>query len=59
MRAFDRSVKVGEAMASRAYSGKYTLFTYEKKKLPKWDVLVGSLIVAASVSVVIIDAFIL
>jgi energy-coupling factor transporter transmembrane protein EcfT len=46
-------------MASRAYSGKYTLFTYEKKKLPKWDVLVGSLIVAASVSVVIIDAFIL
>ncbi|MGA3059337.1 MAG: cobalt ECF transporter T component CbiQ [Candidatus Bathyarchaeia archaeon] len=59
LRAFDRSVKVGEAMASRAYSGKYTLFTYEKKKLPKWDVLVGSLIVAASVSVVIIDAFIL
>jgi cobalt/nickel transport system permease protein len=59
LRAFDRSVKVGEAMASRAYTGKYTLFTYEKKKLPKWDVFVGSLVVIASVSVVLIDAFII
>jgi cobalt/nickel transport system permease protein len=59
LRAFDRSVKVGNAMASRGYTGKYTLFTYEKKKLPKWDVLVGSLVVIASVSVVLVDAFIL
>jgi len=59
LRAFDRSVKVGNAMASRAYTGKYTLFTYEKKKLPKWDVFVGSLIVIASISVVLIDAFII
>ena len=59
LRAFDRSVKVGNAMASRGYTGKYTLFTYEKKKLPKWDILAGSLIVIASISVVLVDAFIL
>jgi cobalt/nickel transport system permease protein len=59
LRAFDRATKVGNAMASRAYTGKYTLFTYEKKKLPKRDMLVGSLIVIASISVVLIDAFIL
>ncbi len=59
LRSFDRAIKVGNAMTSRAYTGKYTLFTYEKKKLPKWDILVGSLVVIASVSVVLIDAFIL
>ena len=58
LRAFDRSVKVGNAMASRGYSGK-TLFTFEKQKLPKRDALVGALIVAASISVVLVDAFII
>ena len=41
MRAFDRSVKVGNAMMSRAYTGKYDLFRYEKKKMPKKDILIG------------------
>lgn len=59
LRAFDRAIKVGNAMTSRAYTGKYTLFTYEKKKLPKRDVFVGSLVVIASVSVVLIDAFVI
>ena len=58
-RAFDRSVKVGNAMVSRAYTGKYNLFRYENKKLPKRDVLVGSLVVIASISVVLADAFVL
>ena len=53
VRAFDRSVKVGNAMVSRAYTGKYALFSYEKKKMPKKDVLVGALIIVASISVVI------
>jgi cobalt/nickel transport system permease protein len=59
LRSFDRAMKVGNAMASRAYTGKYSLFTYEKKKLSKRDVFVGSLVVIASVSVVLIDAFVL
>jgi energy-coupling factor transporter transmembrane protein EcfT len=57
IRAFDRSVKVGNAMVSRGYTGKYNLFTLEKKKLPKKDALVGLLVVIASVSVVLVDAF--
>ncbi len=56
VRAFDRSIKVGNAMVSRAYTGKYALFRYEKKGMPKKDVLIGVLIVAASISVVIYDA---
>ena len=56
VRAFDRSVKVGNAMMSRAYTGKYALFRYEKKKMPKKDILIGALIIIASISVVIYDA---
>jgi cobalt/nickel transport system permease protein len=59
LRSFDRATKVGEAMVSRAYTGKYTLFTYEKKKIPRRDAVVGLLVVAASISVVLIDAFVL
>jgi cobalt/nickel transport system permease protein len=59
LRSFDRAVKVGNAMASRGYTGKYALFTYENKKIPKWDMLIGVLVVIASVSVVLIDAFVL
>jgi len=59
VRAFDRSVKVGNAMVLRGYTGKYNLFTYEEKKLPKRDVLVGVLTVIASISVVLVDAFLL
>jgi cobalt/nickel transport system permease protein len=59
VRAFDRSVKVGNAMVSRGYTGKYNLFTIEKKKLPKKDSFVGALIIIASVSMVLVDAFML
>jgi energy-coupling factor transporter transmembrane protein EcfT len=46
-------------MVSRGYTGKYTLFTYENKKIPRLDVIVGLLVVAASISVVLLDAFVI
>jgi cobalt/nickel transport system permease protein len=55
VRAFDRSVKVGNAMMSRGYTGKYNLFSFENKKLPKRDVLIGALVIIASVSIIVID----
>jgi cobalt/nickel transport system permease protein len=59
VRAFDRSVKVGNAMVLRGYTGKYGLFRYEHKKLPSLDALVGVLVIIASISLVLVDAFIL
>jgi cobalt/nickel transport system permease protein len=59
VRAFDRSVKVGNAMISRGYTGKYNLFSHEKKKLPKKDAFIGSLVIIASIGVVLVDIFIL
>ena len=58
VRAFDRSVKVGNAMVSRGYTGKYNLFTREKE-ITKKDTFVGALIIVASVSMVLVDAFVL
>jgi len=59
MRAFDRAIKVGDAMASRGYTGKYTLFTYEKRQLPTRDLLAGLLTVSAIIGLVIVDVFFL
>ena len=59
VRAFDRSVKVGNAMVSRAYNGKSNLFRYEKKKLPAKDTVLGALVVLACISMVLIDAYML
>ena len=59
MRAFDRAIKVGDAMASRGYTGKYTLFTYEKQQLPTRDFIVGLLSVSASIASVMVDVFLL
>jgi cobalt/nickel transport system permease protein len=59
MRAFDRAIKVGDAMASRGYTGTYMLFTYEKRRLPTLDLIVGLLIVSASIALVIVDVFFL
>jgi cobalt/nickel transport system permease protein len=59
VRAFDRSVKVGNAMVLRGYSGKYNLFSYEEKKLPKRDALIGALAIIASIGIVLVDAFLL
>jgi cobalt/nickel transport system permease protein len=59
VRTFDRSVKVGNAMVSRAYTGKSNLFRYEKKKLRAKDTVIGTLVALASISVVFVDAFLL
>jgi cobalt/nickel transport system permease protein len=59
MRAFDRAIKVGDAMASRGYTGKYTLLIYEKSELSTRDLLAGLLIVSASIGLVIADMFFL
>jgi cobalt/nickel transport system permease protein len=57
LRAFDRSVKVGNAMISRGYTGKYDLFTLEKKRLPKSDTFIGALVIAVSFGMVLVDIF--
>lgn len=57
VRAFDRSVIVGNAMISRGYTGEYDLFTLEKKKLPKSDTFIGALLIASSVCMIIADTF--
>ena len=59
MRAFDRAIKVGDAMASRGYTGKYMLFTYEKQRLPTQDLIAGLLTVSASIALVLVDIFVL
>jgi len=59
MRAFDRAIKVGDAMASRGYTGTYALFTYEKRQMPSRDLIAGLLIVSASIALVIVDVFFL
>jgi cobalt/nickel transport system permease protein len=59
VRAFDRSIKVGNAMVSRGYTAKYSLFTVEKKKLPRLDTFIGVLVVAACIGMVIIDMTVL
>lgn len=57
VRAFDRSVIVGNAMISRGYTGKYNLFTLEKKKLPRSDIFISVLVIAASIGMVLADTF--
>ena len=59
VRAFDRSIKVGNAMVSRGYTAKYSLFNKEIKKLPKLDAFIGVLVIAASVGIVLVDLTVL
>ena len=60
VRAFDRSQKVGDAMVSRGYTAKYSLFmNLEKKKLPKLDAFIGALVIAATVSILVVDITVL
>ena len=56
-RAFDRALKVGDAMISRGYTGASSLFTYSTKKLQRKDSLTGLLAISAIVSLVLIDLF--
>lgn len=59
VRSFDRALQVGDAMASRGYTGRYRLFTCEHKQMPQRDWFIGALLVSASVSLVLIDILIL
>ncbi len=59
IRSFDRALNIGDAMASRGYTGKSRLFSCPERELPLKDVLLGSSIVLAIISVVLFDAFIL
>ena len=58
-RSFDRALKVGDAMASRGYTGKSRIFTCPKKEVPLKDGLLGLFIVFAIISLVLTDMFIL
>ena len=56
LRSFDRAIKSWQRHGVQRHTqDKYTLFTYETKKMPKWDMLIGALVVIASVSVVLLD----
>ena len=46
-------------MVSRAYTGKSNLFRYEKQKLPAKDTVIGALVMLATISIVLVDAFVL
>jgi len=59
VRAFDRALKVGDAMASRAYTGKYRIFTYQKRDMRARDLILGLLIVLAITALVLADIFVL
>ena len=43
VRSFDRALKVGDAMASRGYTGQHSLFTYQHKQMPRRDWIIGIL----------------
>jgi cobalt/nickel transport system permease protein len=58
-RSFDRAIQVGDAMISRGYTGATNLFTYTVQKIPRKDILIGSLLILATLSLVIIDLFII
>jgi cobalt/nickel transport system permease protein len=55
VRSFDRALKVGDAMASRGYTGNYRIFTYQRKQMPRRDLLVGTLLVSANIFLVLAD----
>ena len=58
-RSFDRAIQVGDAMISRGYTGASSLFTYTVEKIPRKDVLIGVLVILATLSLVITDLFII
>jgi len=55
VRAFDRSIIVGNAMISRGYTGKYNLFNLEKNKLSKSDTFISALVITTDVGLVLAD----
>jgi cobalt/nickel transport system permease protein len=58
-RSFDRALKVGDAMTSRGYTGKSSLFAYSKKEPPLKDSLIGLVAIFAIIGLVLADVFIM
>lgn len=58
-RSFDRAIKVGDAMASRGYSGKSSVFTYTKTSLPSKDAVIGMAAAATVTLLVYADTILL
>ncbi len=54
-RAFDRSLKVGDAMIARGYTGASNLFMYSAAKLRRRDTLTGLVTVAIITVLVLLD----
>jgi cobalt ECF transporter T component CbiQ len=59
VRSFDRALKVGDAMASRGYTGQNSLFSYQHKQMPRRDWVIGILFISASISLVLLDILVL
>jgi cobalt/nickel transport system permease protein len=58
-RAFDRAVKVGDAMIARGYTGASSLFTYSTGKLRHRDTLAGLITVLTIIVLVLLDVLVL
>ena len=58
-RAFERAVKVGDAMISRGYAGVSSLFEYSTQELRLRDSLTGFLAALAIFTLVLLDLFII
>ena len=58
-RAFDRAVKVGDAMIARGYTGASSLFTYSTGKLRHRDTLAGLITVLTIIVLVLLDLLVL
>lgn len=59
VRSFDRALQVGNAMASRGYTGKYRLYTFEHEQMPRRDLIIGALLISAVVILVVLDFFVI
>jgi cobalt/nickel transport system permease protein len=58
-RAFDRAMKVGDAMISRGYTGASSLFMYSTEKFKLRDKITGLLVIVTIISLVLLDLFVL
>ncbi len=56
-RAFDRAMRVGDAMISRGYMGTSNIFSYSTGKLRHKDSFIGLLMITIIVGIVIFDLF--
>ncbi len=56
-RAFDRAMRVGDAMISRGYMGTSNIFAYSAGKLRAKDSLIGLLVITIIVGIITFDLF--